>query len=100
MIFHHKISGGSGLSAIWPQFKEILVGSPHLTRADANRIPIVVQADLETRLNALATGGPFETRALDGKSPARPEDVDFALVDGEADVSRAAVQRALSDPWS
>lgn len=84
------------LNAAWPQFRESLIGSPDLTRADAEYICTLVQADLEQRLTSLDAGGPFETRALDGgRVPGRADVVDFTLIDP----SPEAFARVRAHPW-
>jgi hypothetical protein len=70
------------LSAIWPRFTETLVSSPHLTRFDAGQIANEVKADLRGRVDALDSGGLFETRGwgTDRKETYQPADIDFGLV--------------------
>jgi hypothetical protein len=70
------------LAPIWPEFREALVNSPHLTRHDAAEIAEDVQADLKKRIEKIASNNPFEPRSFDGGPTQQldPRDVDFAAV--------------------
>lgn len=70
------------LAALWPEFREALVNSPHLTRYDAGEIAEDAQADLKERIEKIVTGNPFEPRAFDGGRTQRldPRAMDFAAV--------------------
>jgi hypothetical protein len=72
----------SELKRAWPQFREALISSPHLTRHDAEEIAKDVAADLLGRVDAIVTRNPFETRSF-RDTPAKqvePRVVDFAQV--------------------
>jgi hypothetical protein len=70
------------LSTIWPRFAEALITSPYLTRFDAGQIANEVKTDLRGRVDALETGGLFETRGwgTDRTEAYQPADIDFGLV--------------------
>jgi hypothetical protein len=87
------------LSAIWPRFAEALVTSPHLTRFDAGQIANEVKTDLRGRVDALDSGGLFETRGwgTDRKATYQPADMDFGLVPALQTTS-AEGELSLRDP--
>jgi hypothetical protein len=51
------------LLPLWREFQEALRSSPHLTNGDAEHIASDVANDLKSRLTALESGDPFETKA-------------------------------------
>ena len=88
------------LAGVWPLFGEALVTSPYLTRFDAGQIANDVKADLRGRIDALESGGLFETRgwATDRTVAYQPANVDFALVPAIPNVTSDMGERALADP--
>lgn len=86
------------LTAIWPEFIQILVESPQLIKPHREKIAGDVLSDLLERLKAMEIGSPFESRAWgDDETKERPaEEFDFTYVpdyfniDDETDLQKAA----------
>jgi hypothetical protein len=87
------------LSAIWPRFAEALITSPYLTRFDAGQIANEVRTDLRGRVDALETGGLFETRGWgdDSTEAYQPAEIDFGLVP-TLRATPGEGERSLQDP--
>lgn len=69
------------LTALWPGFSEALQTSPLLIRPDRENIALSVSEDLNRRLKAMESGGPFETRAFGEKDIVRRSPALFDLLD-------------------